>query len=69
MLSKDLETLSAILGLAGKEVSVKQLAKKSALQLDEAEKWAVIRYAAGQQHMLPKRVPKVPAMPDWLFKH
>ena len=72
MLSKDTDQLRDILALAGKDIPQKRwdrLIKKMAQgDLDAAEKWAVTRNAATQQESLPKKVPAVPKMPEWLFK-
>jgi hypothetical protein len=68
MLSKDIKTLRSILSHVGKEVSEKALAKRSQQELDAAERWAVVYNAKSQEEMLGRRVPPVPAMPEWLFR-
>ncbi len=69
MMSSSTQVLSSILRLVGKEVSVKQLAKKTPAELAEAETWAVTLNAKNQEEELGRKVPTVPPMPGWLFKH
>ncbi len=69
MMSDSTQTLSNILGLVGKQVTVKQLAKKTPAELAEAERWAVTLNAKNQEEEVGRKVPTVPPMPGWLFKH
>ncbi len=61
MLSKDLETLAAILKMVGKNVNPKMLKKHSTFELTEAEKWAVLFWAK-EQGLTQKEAHQ----PDWL---